>query len=121
MLRFSQPPFDGELTVVRLFGLREVLSPRFGGNPPLVGRIMFWIFCGAHNYMPIFAVESLDKHYTFAKFYRCTDRRSRGRTLAVVGEVKSDRGAIFLVNADDFKIITQRLSRLKQEAEKDTI
>jgi hypothetical protein len=116
-LRFFQPPFGGELAIVRLPRSGAILSSEFGGNPPLFARIVLWIVCGARDYVPLVAVESPSKPYTFARFYRCIDRKNRERTFAAVGEVKSDSGATFLVKSEDFEIINQQLLQLKQEAQ----
>ena len=117
MLRFYQPPWGGELAIVRLPKAHGVLSPKFISRPPLFARVVLWIVCGATNYVPLFAVESPSKPYTFARFYRCEDRRNRERTFAEVGEVKSDSGATFLVKDEDFQTIQKQLLQLKQEGE----
>ena len=116
-LRFYQPPYGGELAVVRIPRSQEVRSHKLCEYPSLFARIVLWIVCGARNYVPIFCVESNTKPYTFARFYRCTDRTNRERTFAAIGEVKSDSGATFLVKAEDYETIVQQLSQLEQEAE----
>ena len=90
----------------------DAISRNFQVRPSWFAKVILWIVCGAKNYVPILAVESPTTPYTFARFYRCEDRRNRQRTFAAVGEINSDSGATFMVKEDDFNVIQKQLLHL---------
>ena len=113
ILKFSQPPWGSNLTTVRLPESHDAISTNFHTRPSWFAKSILWIVCGVKDYVPILAVESPTKPHTFARFYRCKDRRGRQRTFAEVGEPNSDSGATFIVKEEDFCVIQKQLLQLQ--------
>lgn len=113
ILNFTQPPWGGHLTTVRLPATSHPLFTSLTTQSSSFQKTIFWIICGTKDYVPLIAIESPSKPFTFARFYRCTDRKKRQRIFAEVGEPHSDSGATFMVKESDVCLIQQQFANLQ--------
>ena len=89
---------------------------KFSQPPSLLAKAVFRLTHGIKSYQPLYGVFCDDRAKSNIRFYACNDRRGLERIFVYAEEPYEEGGGCFLVNREDYDLVTAELKSLHSSA-----
>ena len=85
---------------------------QFSQPPSLLTKAVFRLTHGIKSYQPLYGVFCDDRAKNKIRFYSFNDRRGLERIFVYAEEPYEEGGGCFLVNREDYELVTAELNTL---------